>query len=335
MQVDPLTSKPMFKAIQIQLACQACIEAEKSHECNHMNHLIPRWQDSDKHRRLKTIMSDRPDLINSELGGVAIGNNDQCFKVVDLKRMFENKIYIQIPLSSCFFCTVDPCAGGENSDFALVSFMICNGIYHILGAEALQTKDPFRTFSLLDAHIQKVRSSYTDLMFSCCKVIVERNLGFEAEHLFRECRKFENLQFMKERNSDRIGVLTTQTLKLGFTTYTNILLRENRVFCVPPERFIDLNKAGSRDMLFDQLSFFSFTFSAPTSVLMKERFAISGKANGGKDDLVMFILVFYFFVVFMCCSTRFEILLTHQCHQAMAFLIGLYFSADPRFMCVV
>ena len=57
---DPLTGLPMFKSVQIQLACQACIEAEKAHECVHMNHLIPRWQDSDKHRRLKTIMSDRP-----------------------------------------------------------------------------------------------------------------------------------------------------------------------------------------------------------------------------------------------------------------------------------
>tara|TARA_B100001142_G_C14324097_1_gene651608 strand:+ start:1535 stop:2419 length:885 start_codon:yes stop_codon:yes gene_type:complete len=293
----------MFKAIQIQLACQACIEAEKAHECQHMNHLIPRWQDSDKHRRLKTIMSDRPDLINSELGGIAVGNNDQCFKVPDLKRMFENSIFIQIPLSASFFCTIDPCAGGEHSDFALVSFIICNGAFHVLGAEALQTKDPFKTFGLLDAHIKAVRATYSDLVFAQCKVIVERNLGFEAEHLYRECRKFDNLVFMKERNSDRIGVLTTQNIKLGFTTYTNILLRENRVFCVK-SGFIDLSKSGSRDTLFDQLSFFSFTFSAPATVLQKERFAISGKANGGKDDL------------------------------AMAFLIGLYFSADPRFVCI-
>ena len=49
----------MFRAIQIQLACAACIAEEKAHECQHMAHLIPRWQDSEKHRKLKTIMSDR------------------------------------------------------------------------------------------------------------------------------------------------------------------------------------------------------------------------------------------------------------------------------------
>ncbi len=58
-KVDPLTNTPMFRAIQIQLACAACIAEEKAHECQHMAHLIPRWQDSEKHRKLKTIMSDR------------------------------------------------------------------------------------------------------------------------------------------------------------------------------------------------------------------------------------------------------------------------------------
>lgn len=83
-KVDPLSHLPVFKSIQIQLACQACIDAEKAHECVHLQHLIPRWQDEEKHRRLKTIMSDRPDLINSELGGMAVAGTDQCFKQVRL-----------------------------------------------------------------------------------------------------------------------------------------------------------------------------------------------------------------------------------------------------------
>ena len=43
-KMDPLTNIPVFKSIQIQLACQACIDAEKAHECVHLQHLIPRWQ---------------------------------------------------------------------------------------------------------------------------------------------------------------------------------------------------------------------------------------------------------------------------------------------------
>jgi len=130
-KMDLLTNKPVFKSIQIALACQACIDAEKTHECLHMQHLIPRWQDADKHRRLKLIMSDRPDLINSEMGGVAFSSIDQCFKPALLKKMFDEQIPLTIDFNTRFFVTVDPAAGGQNSDFALVSFTVCSGVYKV------------------------------------------------------------------------------------------------------------------------------------------------------------------------------------------------------------
>jgi len=97
----------------------------------HMQHLIPRWQDGDKHRRLKTIMSDRPDLIVSEMGGVAFSSVNQCFRYCDLKRMFESSIPMRIEWNTRFFVCVDPCAGGEHSDFAVVSFVYLFGSYQV------------------------------------------------------------------------------------------------------------------------------------------------------------------------------------------------------------
>jgi len=96
-----------------------------------MQHLIPRWQDADKHRRLKIIMSDRPDLINSEMGGVAFNSVDQCFKQSLLKQMFNESIPLRIEYNTRFFVTVDPAAGGEHSDFAMVSFSYCHGIFKV------------------------------------------------------------------------------------------------------------------------------------------------------------------------------------------------------------
>ena len=77
-------------------------------------------------------MSDRPDLIESEMGGVAFSSCDQCFRQVDLKRMFEEKSIVLIPWGVHFFVTVDPAAGGEHSDFAVISFMYNNGIYQVV-----------------------------------------------------------------------------------------------------------------------------------------------------------------------------------------------------------
>ena len=130
-KVDPLTNLPVLKSIQIQLACQACIDAEKAHECVHLQHLIPRWQDEEKHRRLKTIISYRPDLINSELGGMSVSGTTQCFKTAYLQRMFSPTDSCCLTFGQDFFVSVDPMAGGEKSDFAVVAFAIHRGVYQV------------------------------------------------------------------------------------------------------------------------------------------------------------------------------------------------------------
>ena len=141
-----------------------------------------------------------------------------------------------------------------------------------------------------------VRKTYGMLSNSEVRIIIERNLGFEAEHLYRECRKIiSNCKFASEPLASRIGVLTTQELKMAFVTYTNIILRENRIFAFDDSKFVDVGKNKTRLMLLDQLSFFGFTFSKQDHIFQKEKFVISGKTSGGKDDLCMAILIGLFF----------------------------------------
>lgn len=52
----------------------------KATDCKHMLHLVPSWQSSEKHIRLKKVMEDRPDLIASELSGLAFDSLQQCFR---------------------------------------------------------------------------------------------------------------------------------------------------------------------------------------------------------------------------------------------------------------
>jgi hypothetical protein len=51
-----------------------------------MLHLVPSWQSSEKHVRLKKVMEDRPDLIASELSGLAFDSLQQCFRCMDMKK---------------------------------------------------------------------------------------------------------------------------------------------------------------------------------------------------------------------------------------------------------
>ncbi len=66
----------------MELACQKCKENRKATDCKHMLHLVPSWQSSDKHVRLKKVMEDRPDLIASELSSLAFDSLQQCFRLV-------------------------------------------------------------------------------------------------------------------------------------------------------------------------------------------------------------------------------------------------------------
>ena len=66
------------------MACNACKEAGLAAQCKHMLHLVPQWQSSARHERLKAVMSDRPDLLQSELAGLAFDALNQCFRAQDI-----------------------------------------------------------------------------------------------------------------------------------------------------------------------------------------------------------------------------------------------------------
>jgi hypothetical protein len=65
---DKVTGLPLFTSISVQLACRKCIEDGRAAACVHMLHLVPRWQSSDRHVKLKTIMQVRPDNPFPNLG---------------------------------------------------------------------------------------------------------------------------------------------------------------------------------------------------------------------------------------------------------------------------
>lgn len=161
----------------------------------------------------------------------------------------------------------------------------------VTGGETLQTKEPTKTFDLLRRHVEALRNNHPMFCMSRVLIVVERNLGFEAEHLYRECKDIPNSVFVREsRDSSRIGVLTTLDRKQEFVTYTNVMLRETRIFA--PERyFVNVQNNKARNTLLEQLSYFGYTFSAPDNQFQKERFCISGKGAGGKDDLCMAFLI--------------------------------------------
>ena len=130
---DPITGLPVFAQLQVALVCNACREAGQAASCRHMLHLVPAWQSSARHERLKAVMSDRPDLIQSELAGLAFDALQQCFRAVDIDALMVSDpppfVWAQK-----LYMIIDPAAGGPQSDFALITFYRQKGIIVVSAA---------------------------------------------------------------------------------------------------------------------------------------------------------------------------------------------------------
>lgn len=124
---DKSTGAPMFCSLSIKLSCDKCQEDGKATECVHLLHLVPRWQNSERHVRLKTIMQDRPDLIQSELAGLAFDSLQQAFRPGDIEHAFDSRIRNPI-LDEGIYIMIDPAGGGPQSDYAILSFVRHQGI---------------------------------------------------------------------------------------------------------------------------------------------------------------------------------------------------------------
>ena len=124
---DAITGLPVFAQLQVALVCNACREAGTAASCKHMLHLVPAWQSSARHERLKAVMSDRPDLIQSELAGLAFDALQQCFRATDIDAFMVSE---PPPFSwgQRLYMIIDPAAGGPQSDFALITFYRQKGI---------------------------------------------------------------------------------------------------------------------------------------------------------------------------------------------------------------
>ena len=273
----------MFTVLQIQLACEKCKEDGKAASCVHMLHLVPRWQSSEKHERLRVVMSDRPDLIESELSGLAFDSLQQCFRPGDIDAMFTLEP-MQPLLHNEIFIVVDPAGGGPHSDYALISFQRDRGNVTIIGVETLNTKEPSKQFYLLEEHINALRRNVYRSN-SPVTIFVERNLAFEAEHHKRALSHIPGVRFHEDAKAGRVGVLTTESVKYAAMELFNMMLRERRIaICT---YFHSRQQKENKVKLREQLEVYSFQYKEAANTFQKSRTALSGKIGGLKDDIAI------------------------------------------------
>ena len=138
----------------------------------------------------------------------------------------------------------------------------------------------------------KLRSNEM-LRYSEFIIMVERNLGFEAEHHERHFNGTPFTRFRVDHSAQRFGLLTTEEVKYGMCTLLNTMLREQRV-CLLPEIVSQRPEENAR-RLREQLHIYSMQFKSAVNVFGKQRQALSGKVGGMKDDVVICLQLAVYF----------------------------------------
>ena len=127
--------------------------------------------------------------------------------------------------------------------------------------------------------------SVSEFVFSQIVIMVERNLGFEAEHHQRALNGLEHTRFRIDHTANRYGILTTEEVKYAMMTLFNNMLRDQRVAFREP--LLSEDPPAARRRVQEQMKVYSFQFKQAVNCFGKQRVALCGKVGGMKDDVVI------------------------------------------------
>lgn len=137
-------------------------------------------------------------------------------------------------------------------------------------------------------HIARIRKN-TFWVRSLVTIYVECNLGFESEHHERALRNIPGVTFWKDLQRQRVGVLTTHSIKHASCTLVNTMLRDNRIAFMRDSYFVSKETDRLKKLLLSELEIYSYQWKSAATVFAKDRCALSGKVGGMKDDMAILL----------------------------------------------
>lgn len=162
-----------------------------------------------------------------------------------------------------------------------------------MGIEALSYKTAVPQANLLINHIRAVRT-IPGLEGAYAILVVESNLANEAMHhqLYVRAAGLANVVVMCEDTQDRPGVRLTNPIKRTMAIQLNEALRQDRIAFY--HSLVSINgkrePAAMRQELISQVANFKRVVEPAAKVHQEPKEFYTGKAGGGKDDLVIALM---------------------------------------------
>ena len=123
----------------------------------------------------------------------------------------------------------------------------------------------------MERHIKRIKCT-SEFLFSEIVIMVERNLGFEAEHHQRALNGLPHTRFRIDHSANRYGILTTEEVKYGMMTLFNNMLRDQPVaFCDP---LLSEDPFTVRRRVQEQMKVYSFQYKQAVNCFGKQRVAL-------------------------------------------------------------
>lgn len=113
---------PLFKVIDLEVACKKCKEAGIPELCDHKVEIVPFWQTAARKEMLQSIFKDRPDLFAQEILGAKDSSQLFIFHKTWIDAFKQNNDYTRLPAAvDVLYTAIDPAGGGMPSDYVIVT----------------------------------------------------------------------------------------------------------------------------------------------------------------------------------------------------------------------
>ncbi|GBG28599.1 Hypothetical Protein FCC1311_048202 [Hondaea fermentalgiana] len=298
----------LFHSRHFYLACKACMAAGKAASCSHNAYLLPNWSSARKRKIINALMADQEMILNQEIGGIASNVNQRAFPRALVQRLFEAPRWDIDALAYYphIFIAIDPNGAGRDSDFAITSMLRYDGKFIVLGMESFTSSSAAENHGLILAHLKALCGR--DYFMNALKVfILESNLGLESEHIAHMLRDqgVNNYLVMSEKDKgDRVGFLTTNSMKMLAVEQLREKLVEGTVRIVPDEDLISVKHSAQSILKMLQAQLLDFQEVLKNSEFGKPRKFYSGK-TAGKDDLIISLLLCTYWSGFLYTNPRY------------------------------
>lgn len=302
-KLDPITKKTFYKTFFIHRACDACREAGTGYDCDHNTDVIPPWQSSERHKKIRQMMEGNREEYEAEMMGMMTTSKIRAFPQKYIDKFFSQNNVVFNELLPTAFIAIDPSGAGDKSDTAICSGVrFKNNDFVLIGIEKItwgQIKDKDMTIytNAVSFHLERLRT-ITGLKLAKLVLFVENNMGSEVlwikKYLVDQGMSRSIEIYSSGSSGGRDGVHTSPTVKENLYSQMKFYLQREKLFIHKDVFSTHVETNKTKETITDilkhlktQMENFAVVIDDKKNNLFAlPRKTFTGKANG-KDDLVL------------------------------------------------